>query len=95
MVRSQLLRDYILLHLKLISIIKRWQPRYQLIEQDSQTVEIQRQPIALILQDLWTEVLWAAAYCLGLVIVGEVLLRKAEVGQLEVTPLIDEDIFRL
>lgn len=74
MTRSQLLRDYVLLHLKLVCIIKRRQPRYQLIEQDSQTVEIQGQPIALILQDLWTEVLWASAHRLGQVISGEVLL---------------------
>lgn len=92
---SELFGDNVFLHLELICIVEGWQASYELIKEDTKTVEVKRQAITLVLQDLGAEVLWAATDSFGLVISGKVLLGKAEVGELQVAPFIYQYIFWL
>ena len=88
-------RDDIFLHLNLVVVVVWWKTSDQLVQQHSQAVVVQGPAVMLVAQDFWAEVFRTATYGFGLIKFGEVLLRKSKVCQLQMTPFIDQDIFRL
>ena len=61
----------------------------------SQAPPVDRFSMSLAREDFWGQVLRRAAEGVRVVIVLDVLLREAEVGEFRVAVLVDEHVFRL
>ena len=79
----------------MVFVEKRRQPRQQFEQQHTETIEVKRPVVVFILEDLRAEVLWTAADGFCFVGLREVLLRQPEICDLEISPLVDKDIFWL
>jgi len=95
MTNTRSLGDDVLLHLKLVLIVKRGKACDEFVKEDPKAVEIQSSSISLILQYFGTKVLRTSTDRFGQIFLAEVLLGQSKIGELKMAPLVNEYVLWL